>query len=71
VATAEHRTEANLAMVKEVKFYRKQAEKAERMSRALSDTEDAQNFHALAQAYRTQADILKKSKKAKETPRTK
>jgi hypothetical protein len=51
-------------MVKAAKFYRKQAEKADRMSRALSDTEVAQNFSALAQAYRYQADMLKKSKKA-------
>jgi hypothetical protein len=61
-------------MVKESKFFRKQAEKAERMSRALSDSEGAQNLHALAQAYRSQADMLKKSKKAKKAmkkPRTK
>jgi hypothetical protein len=58
-------------MVKEAKFYRKQAEKAERMSRALSDTEDAQNLSALARAYRSQADMLKKSKKPKNKPRTK
>jgi hypothetical protein len=64
-------TEATLAMVKEAKFYRKQAEKAERMSRALSDTEDAQNLSALARAYRSQADMLKKSKKPKKKPRTK
>jgi hypothetical protein len=65
------RTEAALAMVKEAKFYRKQAEKAERMSRALSDIEAAQNLSALAQAYRSQADMLKKSKKSKKTPGTK
>jgi hypothetical protein len=58
-------------MVKEAKFFRKQAEKAERMSRALSDTEGAQNLHALARAYRSQADMLKKSKKPKKKPRTK
>jgi hypothetical protein len=52
-------------MVKEAKCFRKQAEKAERMSRALSDNEGAQNLHALAQAYRSQADMLKKSKKKK------
>jgi hypothetical protein len=50
-------------MVKEAKFFRKQAEKAERMSRALSDSEDAQNIYPLARAYRSQADMLKKSKK--------
>jgi hypothetical protein len=64
-------TEAALAMVKEAKFYRKQAEKAERMSRALSDIEAAQNLSALAQAYRSQADMLKKSKKPKKKRGTK
>jgi hypothetical protein len=58
-------------MVKEAKFFRKQAEKAERMSRALSDSEGAQNLYALSQAYRSQADMLKKSKKAKRKPRPK
>jgi hypothetical protein len=58
-------------MVKEAKFFRKQAQKAERLSRALSDTEGVQNLHALAQAYRSQADMLKKSKKAKRKPGTK
>jgi hypothetical protein len=52
-------------MVKEAKFFPKQAKKTERMSRALSDSEDAQNMYALARAYRSQADMLKKSKKAK------
>jgi len=64
-------TEAALAMVKEGKFFRKQAEKAERMSRAFPDRDDAQSLHALAQAYRSQADMLKKSKKPKKKPRTK
>jgi hypothetical protein len=64
-------TEAALAMVKEAKFFRKQAEKAERMSRAFPDGDDAQSLHALAQAYRSQADMLKKSKKPKKKPRTK
>ncbi len=64
-------TEAALAMVKEAKFYRKQAEKAERMSLALTDIEAAQNLSALAQAYRSQADMLKKSKKAKKKPGSK
>jgi hypothetical protein len=58
-------------MVKEAKFFRKQAEKAERMSRALSDTEAARNLSALALAYRSQAEMLKKSKKAKRKPRIK
>jgi hypothetical protein len=57
-------TEAVLATIKEVKFFRKQADKAERMSRAVSDVEAVQNLSALARAYRSQADTLKKSKKA-------
>jgi hypothetical protein len=52
-------------MVKEAKFYRKQADQAERMSRSLPDAEAAENFSALARAYRSQADMIKKSKKAK------
>jgi hypothetical protein len=50
-------------MIKEVKFLRKQAEKAERMSRATSDEEASQNFANLGRAYRRQADALKKSDK--------
>jgi hypothetical protein len=49
-------------MIKETKFFRKQADKAERMARAISDEETSQNLSNLAQAYRSQADVLKKSK---------
>ena len=49
-------------MIKETKFFRKQADKAERMARAISDEETSQNLSNLAQAYRSQADALKKSK---------
>ena len=52
-------------MVKEVKFLRKQAEKAERMARAMSDEEASRSLSNLAQAYRSQADAIKKSKKLK------
>ena len=52
-------------MVKEVKFLRKQAEKAERMARATSDEEASRSLSNLAQAYRSQADAIKKSKKLK------
>jgi hypothetical protein len=52
-------------MIKEVKFFRKQAEKAERMARATSDEESSQNLANLALAYRSQADALKKKKKAR------
>ena len=56
-----------MTMVKEVKFFRKQAEKAERMARATSDEEASQSLSNLAQAYRSQADALKKSKKLKKS----
>ena len=59
-------------MVKETRFFRKQAEKAERMAVAASDSEASQSFLSLAQAYRSQADALKKSKKEqtkKKTPK--
>ena len=64
-------------MVKESKFFRKQAEKAERMARALSDTEMSQSFLSMAKAYRDQANVLKakekklkaKKKSAKGNPR--
>ena len=54
-----------MTMIKETKFFRKQAEKAERMARATSDEETSQNLNNLAMAYRHQADALKKSKKLK------
>jgi hypothetical protein len=46
-------------MVKEAKFLRKQAKKAERMARAMSDAEAAESLSNLAKAYRKQADVLK------------
>ena len=46
-------------MVKETKFFRKQAKKAERMVRAISDAEAAESLSNLAEAYRKQADVLK------------
>jgi len=52
------------AMVKEPKFFRKQAAKAERMARAVSDTEISQSFLNMAKAYRSQADALKAKKKS-------
>jgi hypothetical protein len=50
------------ATVKEPKFLRKQADKAERMARAVSDAEISQSFLNLAKAYRSQADMLKTKK---------
>jgi hypothetical protein len=52
-------------MIKEAKFFRKQAEKAERMARATADEEVSRNLTNLAMAYRSQADALKRSKKLK------
>jgi len=54
-------------MVKEFKFFRKQAEKAERMAQAASDAEISQSFLSMAKAYRGQANVLK----AKERPKAK
>jgi hypothetical protein len=54
-----------MTMTKETKFFRKQAEKAERMARATSDEEASRNLINLAMAYRSQADALKRSKKLK------
>ncbi|WP_197033781.1 hypothetical protein [Bradyrhizobium sp. URHD0069] len=51
-------------MVKETKFFRKQAKKAERMARAISDVEAAQSLSNLAKAYRKQADVLKANRKS-------
>ena len=50
------------AMVKEAKFFRKQAVKAERMALSVSDAEISQRFLNLAKAYRSQADVLKAKK---------
>jgi hypothetical protein len=50
-------------MIKETKFFRKQAEKAERMARATSDQEASQSLSNLAEAYRSQAAALKKYEK--------
>jgi hypothetical protein len=52
-----------MTMIKETKFFRKQAEKAERMARATSDEEASQNLTSLAMAYRSQADAPKRTKK--------
>jgi hypothetical protein len=52
-------------MVKELKFFRKQAEKAERMARATTDEESSRNLANLAMAYRSQADALKRTKQLK------
>jgi hypothetical protein len=51
-------------MVKEIKFFRKQADNAERMARSASDAEVSHGFLSMAKAYRSQAEVLKAKKKA-------
>ena len=51
-------------MVKEAKFFRKQAAKAERMALTVSDAEISERFLNMAKAYRSQADVLKANKKS-------
>jgi hypothetical protein len=52
-----------VAARRETQFLRRQAKKAELMAKAISDIEASQNFSALAKAHRSQADLLKKTKK--------
>jgi hypothetical protein len=54
-------------MVKESKFFRKQAERAERIALATSDDEASQSLLNLANAYRGQADVLKQRNKLKKS----
>ena len=58
-------------MVKETKFFRKQADKAERMAQSATDVEISQRYLNMAQAYRNQAEILnaRNKKKAGKKPR--
>jgi hypothetical protein len=51
-------------MMKEAKFFRKQADKAERMARAASDIEVSEGFLNMAKAYRSQAEVLKAKQKS-------
>jgi hypothetical protein len=51
-------------MVKETTFFRKQADKAERMARATSDAEVSQSLLNMARAYSSQVDVLKAKQKA-------
>ena len=50
-------------MVKEAKFFRKQAAKAERMARTVADAEFSERYLNMAKAHRSQADVLKTKKK--------
>ena len=54
-------------MVKESKFLRKQAERAERMALVTSDDEASRSLLNLASAYRSQADVLKQRNKLKKS----
>jgi hypothetical protein len=47
-----------LAMVKETKFFRKQADKAERMARSATDVEISQQYLNMAQAPMTQKRVV-------------
>ena len=51
-------------MVKETKFFRRQAAKADRMARSISDAEISERFQNMAKAYRSQADVMKAKKKS-------
>jgi hypothetical protein len=57
-------------MVKETKFFRKQAAKADLAATRAGDPEIAAGFRAMAAAYRSQADAIKKSKKLKKKRRS-
>ena len=52
-------------MVKESKFLRKQARKAEMRAQTIEDPETAQDMRKLASAYRAQADVIRKAEKPK------
>jgi hypothetical protein len=54
-------------MAKEAKFFRKQAERAERMALAASDDDTSRSLSNLANAYRSQADVLKQRNKLKKS----
>jgi hypothetical protein len=54
-------------MAKESKFFRKQAERAEWMALAASDDETSRSLSSLANAYRSQADVLKQRNKLKKS----
>ena len=51
-------------MVKEAKFFRRQADKAERMARAVSDIGVSEGFLNMAKAYRSHADALKAKRRS-------
>lgn len=54
-------------MVKESKYLRKQAAKAERTAARFTDAEISDEMRALAKAYRSQAEVVKKQEKSTRT----
>ena len=54
-------------MAKESKVFPKQAERAARMALAASDDETSRSLSNLANAYRSQADVLKQRNKLKKS----
>jgi hypothetical protein len=52
-------------MIKEAKYLRKQADKAQRLSAIATDPDISRNLMNLASGYRAQAKILKKKKPKK------
>ena len=49
-------------MIKHSKFFRKQAEKADQAATRIRDDEASGSLRALANAYRSQADAIKRRK---------
>ncbi|MDB5603529.1 MAG: hypothetical protein JWP25_429 [Bradyrhizobium sp.] len=49
-------------MAKQVKFFRKEADKAERAAAQAPDPDTAAGLRAVALGYRAQADLIRKSK---------
>ncbi len=58
-------------MVKPAKYLRKQAVKAEMAANRINDPDISTEMLAMASAYRSQADILKRNKKADRKHRAK
>lgn len=58
-------------MVKPAKYLRKQAVKAEMAANRINDPQISTEMLAMASAYRSQADILKRNKKADKKRRAK
>jgi hypothetical protein len=55
--------------MKQAKFFKKQADSAERTARSKSDVQEAEGLLNLAKAYRSQAEALKAEKARKKSKR--